>query len=164
MPEHFVAQREGAQSTDQIDELGILYWKIGVLVIGLRLVIVVPLHPLLLAALAQLVTLLLWSAFVLAIADLLRLLWRVTCWICRGYAERTAAMLRAVWRVWLRGDWLIGMAIDCALAALIVLLAITLAVQERLDWCGAAWVTIMCIIRVVFQERCRRAGAVLAAL
>ena len=164
MPEHFFADREGRQSPDRIDELGILYWKISVLVIGLRMVIAVPLYPRLLAMLIQVVTLLLWGALGLVIASLLGLLWRTTSWSYQRPEARPAAGLDAIWRAWLGRDWLIKLAIDCTLAAAIIPLAFMLAVQERLDWRGVIWLMFVGMIRVVFREQCRRAGSSQKAL
>jgi hypothetical protein len=159
MPESFAAHRQDQQWTDRIDELGMLYWKTGVLVIGLRVVIVVSLPPLRLATFAQLATLLLWSALALVIADLLRLAWRALRAIYAGHGGQPAARLGELWRAWLAGNWQIQLAIDCVLAAAIMLIAIGLAVQERLDWRYVGWIAIMGLIRVAFKERSRRPSA-----
>ena len=159
MAEQFVAQRQDRQPPAWIDELGMLFWKIGVLVIGLRLVIAVPLPALLQAALTQAVTLLLQVALALVLAGLTRLLWHMLRAGYRAQGRQLAPALRQAWRAWLGSEWLIRLAVDCVLSGLIVLLGVTLAAQERLDWPGVAWLAVIGAIRVVFQGWGARAGA-----
>lgn len=159
MFEPFVAHRRDRQSPDRIDELGMLYWKAGVLVIGLRVVIVLQLSAPLLARLGQVATLLLWGALALVIADVFRLVWRALRRMRQGHVGQLATTLGEIWRGWLSGDWPTRLAIDCVLAAAIILLASGLAAQERLDWPVAVWLAIIGAVRVVFQDRSVRAGA-----
>jgi hypothetical protein len=159
MFEPFVAHRRDRQSPDRIDELGMLYWKSGVLVIGLRVLIVLQLSAPLLARLGQVVTLLLWGALALVLADLLRLLGRALRSARLPRAAQPARPFPQLWRAWLGGDWATKLAIDCALAAAIILLALGLAAQERLNWPVVAWLIVIGMVRVVFHDRCARADA-----
>lgn len=155
MPEQSVAQSREPRSREWIDELGMLYWKIGVLVIGLRLVVVLPMPALVLEALTNMVMALLKIGFTLTLVGAIRLLWHMF----RGSYRRPTAAFGQSWRAWLGSEWPIGLAIDCLLSALIVLLGATLAAQERLDWLVVAWLAVIGLVRVVFQGRSALARA-----
>lgn len=151
--------RHDARRADLIDSLGMLLWKIGVLVVGLRMALVAPIHPTLLAWLARSVTLLLIGALALLGIGLLHLLWCAARWVLPQPPRPPAAFGYGVWRTWLRCDWPIPLAIDCALSAAIVLLAVTLAAHERLDWGIAAWLAAIGASRSLLLDQRQRAHA-----
>ena len=136
-----------------VEALGMLFWKISVLVVGLRMAIVAPIHPTLLAWLARSVQLLLFGALALLALGLLRLLASAAGWALRRHADRHPAFGREVWRAWLHGDWSSPLAIDCALAAAIIMIAVTLAAREQLDWGCAAWIGAIGASRAALQQR-----------
>lgn len=162
MAEHPATQHHALHATEWLDALSMVAWKISAVVIGLQLVIVVPVHPRLLSQFAQVGALLLKSALALAIIGLLRLLWPTARGLCQRWAGQAAPPLAAVRRSWCARAWPIALAIDCALAAAIIPLAVTLAVQERVDWRGVAGLALIGIVRVALQERCQQARAAAA--
>src|SRR3712207_6580941 len=98
---------------DRIEPIGMLLWKVGVLVIGLRFAIPEQPHPDTLASLAQ--ATILFQIVALALLGL-ALLQGIRQAVAHAIGRRVGRMARRSlggWRDWLRRDWAVSLAVDC---------------------------------------------------
>jgi hypothetical protein len=137
---------------DRIEPFGMLFWKIGVLVIALRFAIFEPIHAETLSWLSQIATLFHNASLVLFAVGLLRGTWQVGNWAIRRRADHPATGGQSGWWALLRRDWAISLGVDCALVAMIIPLSLTLAIENRLDWYCIGWLVVTALVRVVLHD------------
>jgi hypothetical protein len=137
---------------DRVEPFGMLFWKIGVLAIALRFAIFAPIHPATLAWLLRMDSFFHNTSLVLFALGLLHGTWQVLVWAIRRRAGRPASRAQGSWWDLLRRDWAVSLGVDCALAAMIIPLSLTLAIENRLDWYCVGWLALIALARVVLHD------------
>jgi hypothetical protein len=163
-------QIDRSQSPDLIERIGIVIWKIAVLVIALRCILALIPHEGVLNGLGIGSMVLQGSALVLITAGggwaIIRALRARTPWLPRpGPAPRQrtvtrpspdtdASLARSAAHgmqhmMWRGANWMLALGLESMLAAQIIQVSITSAGQNELSWWGMSVVVIIALSRIL---------------